>query len=105
MHYIEAGVIHHSENMSDHAPIYCSVEFDDGANPLEENQRSVPNQNPKPSWKKATKEQKESFPTILNEKLSTLAIPNEIINCRILNAASLSIVKKLMSLFVTGCHV
>ena len=91
--------------MSDHAPIYCSVEFDDGANPLEENNRSVPNQNPKPSWKKATQEQKESFPTILNEKLSTLAIPNEIINCRNIKCSIIEHCEKADEFIYTCCHV
>ena len=36
----------------------------------------------KPSWKRATKEQKENFPTMLNEKLSSFSMPDAILNCK-----------------------
>ena len=76
----DAGVIHHNDNMSDHAPIYCSIDFhcndklpdlDPGSSPLAL----------KPSWKRATAEQKKAFPTILNEKLSLISISEIVQNC------------------------
>ena len=44
--------------------------------------QSSSQQNEKPSLKRATQEQKESFPTILTEKLATFSIPDSILNCR-----------------------
>ena len=77
----DAGVIHHCENMSDHAPIYCQVSVESSPNDEVPSDTTSP---PilKPSWKRATPEQKESFPSILNEKLSTFSMPEEILNCR-----------------------
>ena len=75
----EAGVIHHCENLSDHSPIYCLLETD--MVPVDD----VPQDNPvssKPSWKKATTEQKEKFPAVLNEKLSSFTMPEDILNCK-----------------------
>ena len=79
---IEAGVIQHGENMSDHSPIYCSVEVDNVTIPVEDNPRNIPHQISKPSWKRATKEQKESFPAILNEQLAMCSVPEAIKSCR-----------------------
>ena len=77
---LEAGVIHHSENLSDHSPIYCLVDVE--AIPVDDTIHSSPTVPiVKPSWKRATKEQKESFPAILNEKLSSISIPDEILGC------------------------
>ena len=77
---LDAGVIHHSENLSDHSPIYCLVDVE--AIPVDDPMHSPPTVPiGKPSWKRATKEQKESFPAILNEKLSSLSTPEEILGC------------------------
>ena len=77
---LEAGVIHHSDNMSDHSPIYCLVDVD--SIPVEASAKDSPEANSKPSWKRASKEQKDNFPIILNEKLSNISIPEEVKNCR-----------------------
>ena len=46
---VDAGVIHHVDNESDHSPIYCNVEILD-------DYRSIPKQatsaNPRPSWQR-----------------------------------------------------
>ena len=75
----EAGVIHHCENLSDHSPIYCLLDVE--IDPTTEVKTETPPPNLKPSWRLATKEQKDSFPTILNDKLSTFSIPYSIKNC------------------------
>ena len=77
---LDAGVIHHPDNMSDHSPIYCSIDMESITVDV-----AAPNATPaseKPSWKHATKEQKESFPTILQEHLTEISIPEEVQNCR-----------------------
>ena len=60
---LDAGFIHPPENMSDHSPIYCSVNLD--TIPVEV---AAPDQSPsttKPIWKQATKEEKDNIPSIL----------------------------------------
>ena len=76
----EAGVIHHAENMSDHSPIYCLVETD--SVPNDEPPTKLPPPCVKPGWKRATREQKESFPATLNEKLASVSMPDDIKNCK-----------------------
>ena len=77
---LEAGVIHHRDNMSDHSPIYCLIDINTISN--EASSEDIPPPNAKPSWKRATKEQKENFPSILNNHLSKISIPEEVKNCR-----------------------
>ena len=74
-----AGVIHHNDNMSDHAPIYCSVDI---ASPSTiEIVADIPPPVLKPSWKRATVEQRRSFPIILNEKLAQVSLSETVKNC------------------------
>ena len=74
----EAGVIHHPENPSDHSPIYCileSITTDSlGHKPAEVSS--------KPSWKKATDEQKEYYEFLLEEKLNSVMVPTEVSECK-----------------------
>ena len=57
---IDAGVLHLVDNLSDHSPIFCIIETEsidvDLTNSINS---SLP---PKPSWKKATSEQKLQYP-------------------------------------------
>ena len=76
---LDAGVIQHPDNKSDHSPVYCVLEF--RADQL--SSTSAPNnQNPKPSWKKSNSEQKETYKMELENKLHSLIIPSSIILCR-----------------------
>ena len=77
-HIVEAGVLHISENTSDHCPIYCVVNTSGFINC---DSRVVPNKI-KPSWKKASKEQKDHFIMSLEDKLLNLSIPDCILKCR-----------------------
>ena len=73
-----AGVLHLPDNKSDHSPVYCVLE-------IPELQQQIPNparQKPRPSWKKATLEQKSSFKDVLERKLSQIDTPNSILHCR-----------------------
>ena len=76
---VDAGVIHHPDNKSDHSPVYCVLEF-------RADQLSSPSapikQKPKPSWKKSNSEQKENYKIELENKLQSLVIPPSIISCR-----------------------
>ena len=73
---LDAGVIHLPDNMSDHCPIFCtldvqSIEVDKSSNPQAENP-------PKPSWKKASEEEKENYIQSLEEQLSSLHVPESL---------------------------
>ena len=66
--------------MSDHAPIYCSVDIQSN-NMLPDIDLSGNPPVLKPSWKRATAEQRKAFPLILNDKLSSISIPETVHNC------------------------
>ena len=74
---LEAGAIHHVENESDHCPIYCCFQMP--ASNITQVQSA--NQNPKPSWKKSSSEEKELFSQALQNKLEDVTVPNSL-NCR-----------------------
>ena len=74
---VSAGVIHHSDNLSDHCPIYCVVNLPD----IHE-QKSIPTQNiPKPSWSKAEQHQRDFFQLHLDECVRNINIPYSLITC------------------------
>ena len=75
---LDAGVIHHPCNKSDHSPIYCVVET--GAIQSEV-ARSVLRK-PRPSWKRSTEEEKEQFKGLMEVKLSTLYTPLSVTDCK-----------------------
>ena len=75
----DAGVIHLPENSSDHEPIYCVVDSYIERDPPVTESTSVPE---KPSWKRATKEQKDYYSCNLEAKLSVLNTPESITGCQ-----------------------
>ena len=75
----DAGVVHLPENNSDHCPVYCVVEIGDIQS--DENPHSIPSP-PKPSWKKASQEQKSEFQSNLEINLSAISIPESLSRCR-----------------------
>ena len=75
----DAGVIHLPENSSDHEPIYCVVASNIEKDSPGPKSASVPE---KPSWKRATNEQKEEYFYNLEAKLSMLNTPDSITGCQ-----------------------
>ena len=76
---LDAGVIHHPSNLSDHSPIFCKIE----AGNLEEDiVVDKVNEEPKPSWKKSTPEEKESFKLTLDVLLSQLEVNEDMSSCK-----------------------
>ena len=65
---VDAGVIHLSENLSDHSPIYLVVKENGSVTSTNENVVS----RSKPSWKLATEDERNVFRDVLKEKLSEL---------------------------------
>ena len=61
----DAGVLHLVDNQSDHCPIYCVLNTA-GFETVSQKRKISP---PKPSWKKATQQQKDKFKTNLEEQL------------------------------------
>ena len=74
----EAGVIHHIDNTSDHNPIFCVLESLD----IEEEVAEAPKAKPKPSWKKATSEDKTRYSDQLSKKMEEVEIPKSVIECK-----------------------
>ena len=74
----EAGVIHSIENSSDHSPIYCVIDSQN----LKQNEIKLSSSVPKPSWKKASEDEKGFFRETLSSKLSKISIPDTVIECQ-----------------------
>ena len=78
-HISDCGVLHLPENLSDHCPIYCVVDIK-GIQSTQSDQ--LPPKN-KPSWKKASKENRINFHNILLDKLNNLEIPDCVSKCNL----------------------
>ena len=75
---LDAGVIHHPDNKSDHSPVYCVLEFQN----VEQQVSGPALYKPRPSWKKSKPEQKDNFKTELEDRLSRLETPLSVTTCR-----------------------
>ena len=75
----DAGVVHIPENTSDHCPVYCVVDV--GQLPVDEDS-SFKQAPPKPSWKKASSDEKSEFKSKLEKDLAELVIPDSLSNCQ-----------------------
>ena len=74
---LDAGVVHHVDNDSDHCPIYCCFKVP----PIETTQVKSTKSKPKPSWKKSSTEEKQCFTQTLQTKLDNVEVPCSI-DCR-----------------------
>ena len=74
----DAGVIHHIENTSDHEPIYCVLSS------LTLSSVSIQGATPesRPSWKKASLEEKNLHELTLNNKLEAIMVPTQLSECK-----------------------
>ena len=72
-----ADVLHLPNNLSDHCPIYCSI----NVNNLHSKCRIPITPKSKPSWKKATSDQKENYHHTLDHCLRQLVVPRCIEHC------------------------
>ena len=73
----EAGVLHHPDNSSDHEPIYCVLE----SLALSQSVTEKAPYKPKPSWRMASKEQKEQYKYLLDTRLSSIIVPTQVTEC------------------------
>ena len=72
-----ADALHLPNNLSDHCPIYCSI----NVNNLHSKCRIPITPKSKPSWKKATSDQKENYQHTLDHCLRQLVVPRCIEHC------------------------
>ena len=75
----DAGVIHHPDNRSDHCPIYCVLSLEGIHHDKAESSQK---QQQKPSWKRASQEEKQNFKNLLEDRLNSLTIPQSVLECR-----------------------
>ena len=74
---MDAGVIHHHENSSDHEPVYSVLSSLTLSPSLS---REVASE-PRPSWKKASLEEKQMHQFVLDRKLEAIVVPTQISEC------------------------
>ena len=74
----DAGVLHLVNNFSDHCPIYCQVPISSFA----VLPTKAVNYCPRPSWSKASEEERTRFITGLKESLCELEFEDSCLNCR-----------------------
>ena len=77
-HVTDAGVIHNTENTSDHEPIYCVLE----TVTLKPSVKTPAPQKPRPSWKLANDEQKDQYKYLLDVRLASIMIPTQVSDCQ-----------------------
>jgi hypothetical protein len=75
---IEAGSIHHPDNSSDHCPVYCIFESLNST-PLVSKSTTMPS---KPSWKRASSEEKDHYRHLVDLRLSSIMVPTHVSECR-----------------------
>ena len=76
---VDSGVIHHPSNLSDHSPIYCTIDTEKlEIDPVTQKIQ----QPPKPSWKKSSNEEKENFVQELHSLLSEVSVSEDIVSCK-----------------------
>ena len=73
-----AGVIHHPDNISDHCPIYCVLNLES----ISHDKKESCKKQQKPSWRKASQEERLDFKTLLEERLGQITIPQSVLECR-----------------------
>ena len=74
MEISDAGVIHSPDNASDHYPIFCVLRAQKENIFENENSQKMS----KPSWSKASEDEKEAFKHFLGNKLDQLKIPESL---------------------------
>ena len=75
---VAADVLHLPSKTSDHCPIYCTV----NTKTMYPKKSVHVTTQPKPSWKRATDEQKADFNVTLKQNLQCISIPTNVDSCR-----------------------
>ena len=75
---LDAGVIHHPENLSDHCPIFCKLSIPN-LNRESTSNYKIPNN--LPNWRKADLEEKRKYFQEVENRLMELNLPDSALNC------------------------
>ena len=75
---LDAGVIHHPSNLSDHSPIYCKVNI---AEIDSESITAKIKSAPKPSWKNSSCDEKAEYIDHLRNLLDGVNVPKNVTEC------------------------
>ena len=78
MNVKDAGVIHHPENVSDHDPIYCNLK----SITIPQSVTTAAPSQPRPSWSRASQEEKERYCYLLDSRLDSVMVPVQVSECR-----------------------
>ena len=74
----DTGVLHHPDNTSDHEPVFCVI----NSIILTSSSIQVTTPKPRPSWRKASKDEKEMYRFLLDRKLEAIVVPTQIAECK-----------------------
>ena len=74
----DAGVIHHPDNKADHCPIYSVFKTLE----IKQEVTQSSDANPKPSWRRASLEERKEFQGDLEARLSSVLCPTSVAQCR-----------------------
>ena len=74
-----AGVYHSPDNLSDHSPVYCEIACDISPDSRSSDKSSFV---PKPKWKLANLEEKDSFKEKLDCLLQAVDVPASVFGCK-----------------------
>ena len=75
---VDAGVLHLPDNASDHSPIFCTVNMSS----IQHNFSKPNPSKPRPSWKRATDQEKMEYKSLLEDRLARLSVPESVLTCR-----------------------
>ena len=75
---LDAGVIHHVDNLSDHEPIYCVLE----SLTIVQSSAQHSTSRSRPSWRTAGQEEKDLYKYTLEAELGAIMIPTQISECK-----------------------
>ena len=89
---MDAGVILHVDDKSDHEPVYCVVKIKDTIEVNDDAVGSVSSK-PRPCWKSATPEQREHFKESLKVQLEDSQVPPYLSSCSNCSCKMKSILK------------
>ena len=76
---LDAGVIHHPENTSDHEPIYCVLQ---SITVVQNAAKSSDGRRPRPSWRMANLLEKEQYKLMLEAELGAIVVPTQLLDCK-----------------------
>ena len=74
----DAGVLHHPDNKSDHCPIYSVFKTLE----IQQEDQVSNDARPKPSWRRASQEEKKRYQDVLEDKLNFIQCPASVAKCQ-----------------------